>query len=671
MLVFYLSKKCQVAMEDNKSYWLGLYNDPTSIINFKASSALIDSASDGVSGLKAFAGDYIANNADALAYEALKAVAPGAVETLEAALQLANNLLAAAVMANNNLVLKMLQELAWSIMQSIALKEKKLYEAVEHVKELYILLASLVATVPEWDTYWAKLREAVQLIESARVDVVTVANTYASRNIWLDKKFSGTVAYLEQAKELINPKGNSPAVSKISEGSYKIQQGLKTGSPDKTQPKENAAAQTAAKTKLVSNGASKMAQGLAFFGAGLSDQFPSPSTNEQWQAMVAIPKVTELILNTTKDYFVNTARLNLQISAFIMGLGDLSSGIGSIFRTYVLSLLNLNTSRLKGLSDEMSLNINGSIDAKSAPIPSDPKAPTRSGYFTPNSLTVTTLSFKWIMDINLILSGYKLIPTKQLTALSLSQEAVNYYYSIVAQLQSMGDRRSGLAKMSMTEAQEETGDLETQVLALLVEANAAAFSGGINRGILSLCRTVLSRFELTFVADQEIYVMMEKFYNYPLPDASTLQNTFDGVKDTYVKAGLERAANCLATGDYKKLFGLTGKAGSYVGAALTAAALLKKCLGKNWSIDEWMLNLRADMDILNIQFSINFRWEIILNLLYCLNIKVAIGDLDPLEIACAIARDIVANKGNVTATWDKMTAFFSKSKNEFIKVEKE
>ena len=659
MLVYYMSEKCKKAINDNKAYFMAKIADPGSIISFNISSDIYDKAEGGMAGLWAFARDYMKQNSDAIAMAALKAT--GQENTFQDAFNLAMNMMASAIMGQNNLILKMMQELAWSIMRDIKSKDDKLYEIAEHVKELYMLLASLIATTPEWDAYYKKLRDALALIESTKADLKIVSSTYKSSNRWLSKKFDGTVTKLEQARDLITPKENNPAVSRISEGSYKIQSALKTGQPDKTKSKKDTLAQTHKKSQMITQGARTMEKGLAFFGSGLSDQFPFPTTEQQWQAMIAIGKVSSNLIKSMQGYFELTTTVNLMIAAFLTGLEDIKLGVNNLFKKFVLNLLAENIRRVEDLSDSMATSLNGEAFAKSGPV-KDPFY--ASGYHTPNSVTVTTMSFKWIMDINMIFSSYKMIPTKQLEALDQSQGAVDFYNYVCRTLKAMGDQRSGLAVLKMKEAQEITGDLETQIIALVLETNAASTTGTVNRGILSLCRTVLSRLELSFVTDHNIFVLMQQFYYMPLPDASSLNQSYGALTANFKAFGGDRAMACIASGDFKTLFKMSGKDATYCGAALATVAFLKKCLGIKWpwTLSDVEAELHSDLDLLNIEFSINFDLSILKNLLLCLRLNSLAGVFDPLELLCAIAKDIRAG-GTTSNTSDS----FKKIKDVFTK----
>lgn len=661
MLAFYLGKKCEKAIKENIAYWTNLRNNPSSIINFKASGAIVDALTS--ANFWSYMADYIAQNSDALLVEAFKAT--GGESTLEDALKLCNNMLASAVMAENNLILRMMQGIAWRLIKDLSVKDKQLINIVNRVKELYMHLALVAGAVPEWETYYTELRQALRLINSAQNDFTTVYNTYEKKSVWLTRLFNGTVTKLENAKKLIDPPNKNPAMHKINEGTYKANQQLASKDPGKEPRPGQSKAIYARNLVLLADAKAKAFnkagnQALGLLGQGLTDNFPFASTKDVYQSMQAIAKISNLLMVDCESYWNVTTRINLEIDAFYTGLEDLKGGMVNIMKTYVLNLLSANMRRLRILSDSMAVTLNGDKTATLGPIPST-SSPT--GKYNPNSLIVTTMSFKWMMDINLILQAYKLLPLKQMDIMNLDQVCVDYYKKTCATLKAMGPMKSTLASLPLNQAKEEVGDLEQQILTLIAEANgAAAGAGAFRRGILSLCKTVLARLELSLKADNKIYIQVSGFYNFienNLPDITSLDNTYGACQSLYHRANLDRAVACLQNGDFKTLLGLKGNTAAYVGAALAAAALLKKCLGKRFDFDIWLLDLKSDLDLLNIEFSINFNLEIIKNLLVCFNIKAALGKIDPYEILCAIARDFAASGFDMSKTSQKIKDIFS------------
>ena len=630
-LSIYLSESCVQRLKENYRLTLEKLANPKSWVDGNVTGGLVDAAMGGMEGLGSFAKNYLARNSDALIVAAIAAT--GLENTLQEAYNVAMNMMAAAIMAKNDLVLRMMKESAWSCMQEMVKKDEILTVLAEDVKQLHLLLASMVGTSHMWDEYFSMLRQALSLVASTRSDLKLVSSTLKRRDYWLAKKFEGTVAKLEQARDLITPKKNNPAIQKISEGTYKISTALSTSTPDKTRPKDDMLAQAASKTKMLDQGLTAMNTGLAYFGEGLTDKFPLPTTEQKWQAAVAIGNLSKKITTDLQGYFEATAKVNTIILSFIGGLDSVSAALPTWYKSFILSLMDKTYARVDTLTQGMALTINGKETAISGPIPG----------FRPTSLAVTPLGVKWIAEINLILQGYRLIPTKALSSLNLNKSAVQFYQNIVRDLLSMDNKRSGMALLKMTDAQELPSDMETQVLTLIIEANAASASSVIRSSILQLSRSVLSRLELSLYWDNKIYNHMMAFWNYPLPQDDTLNNIYEGLIKTFQSAGMDRYAELMVKGDFKKLLRIKGRDASYVGAALSTLALLKKCF-KTQSEKNTLAGVESDLnsqsDLLNITFSVNFDLAIFKNLDACLRLKGLSGFFKIKETLCGLANDI-------------------------------
>ena len=653
MIGYYLIQKCKKKIEDNYALLAMKLSDPSSLVSVNASGALVDAAAGGMAGLAAFAEDYLAKNSDALLLEALKAT--GLEKNFLEAYNLAMNMMAMALMARNNLVLRMLQECARSCMDQLSEKDKKLIILAEKTKELYAALSSLVATPHLWQDYYKTLRDALKLIAESRADIQMVRNTLSKTDNWLGKKFDGTVGKLEKAKELITPTKNNPAVDNFKEGVYKLAGVLGTPRSDKTKTPEQRSEERTKREKMHKDGAERMKTGLAYFGVGLADNFPFPTTAQQWQATLAVAKLSGQVVVAMQDYLSETEKCNLLIAAFKVGLDGISTALPAFLKKFVLGLLDTAYGRLDGLTQSMALVLNGKETAIKGPV----------GGFRTNNLSVSVNSFKWIMDINLILQGYKLIPSKTLNNLSLANKPVEFYRNCVAKLNRMNGTKSGLAQLFMKAAEEDSGALSTQMLAFLLEANNAVVGADVRKEILAVGRAILGRLELSLKIDSEIHSIMDQFAHMELPDNELLDQMFGGIMSMFASAGLDRAAGLLMSGDYKKLFGLNAREASYVGAALAALAMLKNCFktkAEKDQADNIYSSLKSDSDLLNISFSINFDLSIFKNLLACLQLM----DLSKLfslqELLCGIVNDILGSGGTPSESmksFDKVGSIFS------------
>jgi hypothetical protein len=651
-LALYLTEKCRKKMEDNITYISQKLAHPETIINFNASGALVDAAAGGLAGLYAFAKDYVKQNSDSLIFAAMDAT--GLEKSMSEALAKFQNYLAAAYMAQNNLIYKMTQELAITAMEELSKKDAKLNSLAEKVKELYVALASLVGAPDYWADYYSTLRQAMGIVASTRTDLQLVYSTLSKKNYWLQKKFDGTVTKLETARALITPKTNNPAIQKINEGSVEVKNTVGTPWPDRANPQKNKV-EAAARYKKVEHGFNTMGKGLAIYGDGLSDNFPFPTKEQSWQATLAIGRLSNIVLIEMQGYFSLANKVNALVGAFKDSLGMIKAGMPAFIKDYILGRLRPTYNMVDNLVTGMSLILNGEKGRLQGPLP---------GY-KPNSLQVTVNGFKWVSDINLILQSYKAIPKSFLDQLTASQDAANKYKSVVDRINRMypgGSVRSSAGRLSMTGGIEGLGDLETQLLAFLLEANNAIISGTVRKSILPLGKAILGRLELGLRADHELYALMQEWATYELPDSELLQDNYDGLLGMLVAAGLDRAYDCLKNGDFSNLFQMKGITGTYTGAALDTVS---KLLGCKLSTDEYNnlkkieSELNADMDLFNYSFSIDFDLAIFNNILECMRLKNLGNIFSAKELLCGIIQDIA--NGNIS----NLSKMFGKMKDAF------
>lgn len=696
----YFTKKCLDLLDDNANMIKQLWSHPEQLVTGGVSGALVDAVAGGMEGLAAFAENYIKNNAEALVLAALEAT--GAMDKLESAVQFVQNAIASLILANNNLIFQMLKEVAHEGMTRIAEKDQILIGLAELIKQLYVALASLAGTSSEWDAYHAELRKALSLVVSARSDLSLVQNTLeANPGTWLARKFNDSLKKLEQAKVIMTPQEANPAIKMIDKGLLDINRNLGTPNPDKS--KSAAAKMEERKSRVqqmsgISNNLQQITgkgfrafsiaginktvgsgnpinKGLYLFGTGLAENFPFPTTAQQRQAQLAVARLSSLIMKKLQGYLRLTGEVDGYVLAYITAMTALSESLPGFLKNYVLSLLKRNYSRVDTLAKHMAKTLNGAEDAYSGPIMvTKPRYPgdTHPEYpgdpigdvpipFRPNSLNLTTQNYKWIMDLGVIFQAYQLIPIQALNNLQLSADGVEAYRRSVAQLKSMNDLKAGGAILRMKEGQEQPADLESQIIALLLEANNAIISSTVRRSVLPLCRSVLTRLELSLAADHIIYNIFENFYLTPLPLQDTLNRAYDAMASLIESSGCEFLIDALKRGNFKDFLDTKGKGAMYVGRAMMALALLQKCNPGKFSLKWFKLNqmfleLKGQADLLNINFSINFNLAIFKNIQECLRLEGFAKEFNIEELICGI---INAASKDLSSLGSKMKDVFS------------
>jgi len=615
-LGIYFAKKCTDKILENIALLQLKLSDPGNLVTFELSGKIVDAAAGGLGGISAFAGDYLKQNADVLIVEALGAT--GLEDTAQQAFNLANNILAASLMANNELTMFFVRKLAQNIILELRKKQEILAELSSQVTQLYNLLKILNQGNPIFDPFIAQLRRALAEVRSARTDLTLVRNTFSRRDLWLSRRFTSAKASLQRAQYLVAPVDANPALSKAVEGGDKIKSGL-------TDPLNN----PLASSQQLSDGAMDVIKAGQIAASGLVENPPFPTTEQQLQVTLAIPKLSRDIISTSQGYFEQVVKINAMIQAFITSLNQIQSSLPAYFKRYILSLFDPLLQRVDNLTGEMANVLNGSPTAVNGPL----------GGFRPQPLTVTVQSFKWAMDLSLILENFKTIPEGALNSIAISQGAVAAYQQAVTALQRLDDIRIEGAVFRATDAQEQVGELESQLLILLLEANNAIVSSRVRSEVLGVARAVLKRLSITVSRDNQIATILDRFAKTPFELDDVISRIGEGIFQLFGDAGLDNAVDLLSTGNFNKFFKLNSRESTFVGAALASVALLKQCfpdLASREKLNQIEFELEKDQDLLNIQFSIDFDLAIFTNLQDCLRLN-SLGDLFNLQEAlCGI-----------------------------------
>lgn len=594
-LADYFVNKCLKNLEEDVALILAKLADPSSIITVDASGALVDAAAGGLGSLAAFAGDYIKNNADTLVMETAGAL--GFDDEIANALNLAYNLIALATMLQNDLLLMFLKKVAANAIVEIDKKDEKLDTLKEKLQALYNALVKLASGDPVWNDYVEQLRQALTLLAKSKSDLQMVRSTLFSTDYFLGLTFVSAKDALNQAKALLVPLEDNPYL----EPSWK----------------------------------------------GLLKNLGLPTAPEQIAAIMAIPVLSKEVAKAAQGYMEVNLTLSALLDAFMAGYDQLQAGMPKLIKKYVLSLLDANLKRLGELTRSMATKLNGSEDAIGW----------RTEGFEPQPLTVSVLTYKWAMDLSLIISSLKLVPESQLNALNVAAGAVAFYKSIVDQLRAMDGIAVENAVLIQEDAKESTGSFESQLMMFLIEANTAIVSSTVRQEIVSLGNSMLVRIDLSKNADAQIKTLLQSFIDYKLPDQELLDQIAGGIFKMLGDLGLDNAKALLESGNFAEFLNLNGNTATLVGAALAILALLKNCFkGKtDDQLDEIISDLQAEKDLLNISFSINFDLAIFNNLAECLKLNGFAAVFDLQELFC----NLVNKNKNVGAALKKFTDFVS------------
>lgn len=494
-LAEYFQKQCTDKLEENIALTLAKLADPTSFINVSTSGALKDAAAGGMGGLADFATDYLKDNADTLALQALKVT--GLEDKVLDALNIFYNMIAQAMAAYNDLILILLKQQAKALQaeydKKIALENQMRLDLIAIINTM----KSLDAGDPIFDAYLAQLRAALVELDQGRRNIRLVRDTLSATDAFLPKLYRKGKKQVIDASTKIKPptdslkriieeqhdgfvtrtepniliSGKAPnlpppstpvaTVTPTQPGAPQQLTGIppinsstastvavsgagsgSTGSGEYSTvqagdqvvilavaagtPPPHLATGTFTVVKKVSDSALQLDRplfitapvdatgqiaGITYYvqriikGVGLAikeaiiQNAGVPTQPQQIENILATPKAIKNAIVTAKNYGIEVATINTRLEFYYGGLLALQTGLPAVFKKYVLGLFDNLLKKLDLTTADVARTVNGA-----------PTAISPNPGFAPNALNVCTHSFKWAMDLNLLVELFKTIP---------------------------------------------------------------------------------------------------------------------------------------------------------------------------------------------------------------------------------------------------------------------
>lgn len=439
-------------------------------------------------------------------------------KTLAEAQSAVFNTIGAALTAEGDLCMFFLQRLANNILEELDKKDAILRELQEKIRELYNALVLLVAGDPFFSQYLDDLRRALILMDNSQTNLQLIKNTFDVADIFLSTKFEQVKQDLEAAADLIEPDDDDPDVK--------------------------------------------------FTDSGLLAGVGIPSEPQQLTVLLSVPQLVGDVLQAADGYFISVFRINALLLAFITGEEKCSRSTSQKLKNYTLDTLESLITKLDTLNDKMAREINGSTEARQAPIPG----------FEPDPVGVSGRALGWLFELRTIIEYLSFVPGDSLEAVSTSQSALDKYNEAVEALKLLdGETRAG-AVLTATDGREEVGQLEQQITTFVLAALQAIVDAEVADEILALGRTLLIRLDLSLELDQQIREAILPFAQADLGFTQALEKAGNSIYSLLDEFGLDRAKDLLERGGFEEFFNLNSKTATFAGAALVGIAVLKECL---------------------------------------------------------------------------------------------
>lgn len=600
----HFSDKCFDALQENIRITLEKLASPADLFNFEISGALVDATKSVLSGgLDAFHDDFVketAIRAAGSAIEGVGALYPDLYENINKSLNTVFNIINFAYLAQNNMILFMMKIVARNIINQIESKESRIDKLKDLLTQLYNIMLTARNGDPIYDEYLAQLKAALAELISARANVQLVKSTLQSSNIYLSQRYDTAKSQVSSALSKVRPTNTNPLISPfLQDGGEVSTDGTLGGA--------------------VAGAAEAATRPYAQAGAFLLDTAGVPNSKEQFENLMQIPAITGEIINTMRDYAGTVSSINGMLSAFYVGIAGLETAFYDSLSKYAQEHLQ----RILNDMDSVQRSMGAVLNVRS-----------------PNPTKVMTKAFEWTIKLSQTLSLMKILPSAALSKANIAAGEIGMYENTIALLKKLDNVSADGATLFAEDAKENVGLLEQQLLPLLLRANAQMVTLTIQDSVLALNKTLITRMAITKNRDTQIKTILQAFVDYPLAYETELAKAIEGANAILKKAGLNRAADLLATGDLSAFFEMNAKTASYVGAALNAMAFLKDCFdteeerAKHNGIQS---ELESDMDLLNIQVGFNLDLRFFQNLEECLRVEGLVKMFDIEEYLCGLA----------------------------------
>ena len=427
---------------------------------------------------------------------------------------------ALAATAEVEVIMELARGNAREIVKLINQKDQLIKELQDELNALFNAVTLLLNSQPYFTPYLKNLILAYQKITDADKQLKSVVSVLKLNKFYNDREFNRALTLLQDAQKLILP-DSAVNVSEIR--STFLLEGANTINSDK--------------------------KALA--------------------AAAAIPGISANIARKMVSYVGVTGNINLLLTLFSAAFGEF---IAAYKRNDNIDKATLN--HLQSAIDQIESLLQ---DMGVILFPTDGS---NKSILYPAS--VTTSATVWGTKLFPIIEWLKFNPGQASKQLDLTGESVSRYKAAIVRLNSMGDRRVGLATLSVSAAHEDalaTGRAAAKVLFSANTVLATSKDSGNNT------KTQIKQFKDLLSAaqglDNDIKNALSSFIQTPSNLLGGAAKIVSSLKSLASDLGMDRATDLLAKADLKNFFAMTPETATYIGAAVFGVREILKAVDKN------------------------------------------------------------------------------------------
>lgn len=385
-------------------------------------------------------------------------------------------------------------------------KNQVIADIRKDIVALHNAVMILMNSQPFFTDYYNKLVQAYQDILQADKDLKSVVSVLGSIHRYRADLYAQSLVLLESARDLILP-DRTAQVNEINSGNF------------------------------------------------LQNVFLRKTNKDALAAALTIPAITARIGENFLKYVGLTAAANELVSLFESALSDFINQYkrnDNIDQT-TINHINAGIKQIDSLLGDMNVVL--------FPTDGREKKPAYPGQ-------VSTSATGWGMRLTTVIEWLKIQPGKASAELDITGESIRRYNQAIQSLLAMGNRKKGLAILTVNQAREDVKDTVVHAGKILLMANTLVVTQNSSADVQAKFMQLDDYFSLALGLDNDIIGAVQPFVDTPFE----LLNGADKIVGQLFKItqdlGLDRAADLLQKCDIKNFWAMNASTATYAGAAV-------------------------------------------------------------------------------------------------------
>lgn len=482
-------------------------------------------------------------NARRLSQNILNQVPEKVTDTLTDLRGQAFNAILTGMTLQNDLALYFASVVAKEAVEAIREKRQILVGLLVAIKNVHNAMLTLASGPAFFNDYLKDLRAALVKFDEADKQLAIVESAFFSTSQFPQTNFQNAKDRIQEARDLILP-------------------------------------------PIVGDEAEELKKGF------LKGVFTGAEYGQQLAQLMAIPKLAWAVIQKYDLYAVKVVKVNALLLGFQSVIQELKLVTGGKFKDLILTHMADSRIFLQDTILDMARTLNGSPTAIEGPeivdIRNQEGRLRTTGdqvIFSPNPTKASAKAVLWGVRASALQAMLEFIDPDALQKLTLSNTALIEYNLAVTKLSKLDDRVTSVAILRATDAREEPGAIEADIVVFVAQANQAVLDSSLTatsatgafkpNTVLALGAKLDARLNLSIDQDRESEEILLRFIKKTEGLLDGIRQLGDSIFGLMDNLGMDRAADALRGGKVGKFFDMNGRTATYAGAAVAGLSIVQ------------------------------------------------------------------------------------------------